>query len=323
MKKISIVIPVFNSEEILLELSRQIQDALTGLDYELILVNDKSVDGSWEKIRQLAGSHQNITGINLRKNFGQDNAIMAGLNFASGSYTVIMDDDLQHSPEDIIKLYHKCREGYDICYANFIKKKQAFWKNFGSWLNGKIAEILIGKPKYIYLSPFQIIRKDVIDRVIEYRGPYPYLQGLLLDLTDNVTQIDIKHHKRYKGESNFNFIRSLRIFIKLATSFSVIPLRVATLMGLISSVVGFLLILYYLFSHFFGERIVEGWTTIVLLQLTIGGLILLSLGAIGEYIGRIYLNINNKPQYNIKEVVNHQRSSTLNDQFKNERSFLV
>lgn len=309
MMTISIVIPVYNSEAILPELHRQIDAALADIAYELILINDKSTDGSWDQIKHLSGNHQHVTGINLRKNYGQDNAIMAGLRFTSGEYVVIMDDDLQHAPEDIIKLYHKCREGYDICYANFVSKKQAVWKNTGSWLNGKCAEILLNKPRGIYLSPFQIVKKEVIDRVIQYRGPYPYIQGLLLDLTDNITQIDAKHHNRYAGKSNFTFIRSLRIFLKLVTSFSVIPLRLATMMGLVSSTVGFLLVPYYLYSHFWNDRIVEGWTTIVLLQLIIGGLVLLSLGIIGEYIGRMYLNINNKPQYDIKETLACQRSN--------------
>lgn len=309
MINISIVIPVYNSEAILPELNRRIDAALAGIAYELIFINDKSTDGSWDQIKLLTSSHQHLTGINFRKNYGQDNAIMAGLRFTSGEYVVIMDDDLQHAPEDIIKLYHKCCEGYDICYANFASKKQAVWKNAGSWLNGKCAEILLNKSRGIYLSPFQIVKREVIDRVIQYRGPYPYIQGLLLDLTDNTTQIDVEHHKRYAGESNFTFIRSLRIFLKLVTSFSVIPLRIATMMGLVSSTVGFLLVPYYLYSHFWGDRIVEGWTTIVLLQLIVGGLILLSLGIIGEYIGRMYLNINNKPQYDIKETLATQRSS--------------
>jgi len=308
MKEISIVIPVFNSADILPELTRQINDALIDIDYELLLINDKSNDNSWGIIKRLSVSHQNLTGINLRKNYGQDNAIMAGLTFASGNYIVIMDDDLQHSPKDITRLYKKCKEGYDICYAHFLKKKQAFWKNIGSWLNGKVAEILLHKPKFIYLSPFQIVNRDIIDQVIKYQGPYPYIQGLLLDLTDNITQIDVGHHKRHAGKSNFNFIRSSRIFFKLATSFSVIPLRISTIMGFLISSIGFILVPFYIYRYFLGDRIVEGWITIVLLQLIIGGFILVSLGVIGEYIGRMYLNINNKPQYSIKEVINFQQN---------------
>ena len=130
---------------------------------------------------------------------------MAGLSYATGNYTVIMDDDIQHSPYDIIKLYDECRQGYDVCYANFLKKNQALWKNMGSWFNGKIADVLIDKPKHIYLSPFQIIRKEVVDEVLKYKGPYPYVQGLLLQTTSNVTQITIDHHERYQGKKQFQF----------------------------------------------------------------------------------------------------------------------
>ena len=209
MKDISIVIPVYNSEGNLIELARQVHDALAEMSYELIFVNDGSKDGSWEIIVQLCRQNHNVIGVNLRKNSGQDNAIMAGLSNARGNYTVIMDDDIQHSPYDIIKLYDECRQGYDVCYGHFLKKNQALWKNMGSWFNGKIADVLIDKPKHIYLSPFQIIRKEVVDEVLKYKGPYPYVQGLLLQTTSNVTQITIAHHERYKGKSNFNFLRSI------------------------------------------------------------------------------------------------------------------
>ena len=303
MKDISIVIPVYNSEGNLIELARQVHDALAEISYELILVNDGSKDGSWRIIVQLCRQYHNLIGVNLRKNSGQDNAIMAGLSYARGNYTVIMDDDIQHSPYDITKLYDECRQGYDICYANFLKKNQALWKNIGSWFNGKIADLLIDKPKHIYLSPFQIIRKEVVDEVLKYKGPYPYVQGLLLQTTSNLTQITIAHHERYQGKSNFNFFRSMSVFFKLATSFSVYPLRIASLLGFLVASIGFGLALFYLFEYFFTDHAVEGWLTLVLINLIVGGLILASIGLIGEYMGRMYLNLNSKPQYIVKETV--------------------
>ena len=302
MINISIVIPVYNSGEILFELNKQMADALKEYNYELILINDCSPDNSWNIIKQLSEKYPNTIGINLRKNSGQDNAIMAGLNYCSGDYVVIMDDDLQHSPYDIPKLVNQCKNGFDVCYAKFKHKKQKWWKNLGSWFNGKVAEIIINKPKGIYLSPFEAINKDVVNEVIKYKGAYPYVQGLILRCTSNVTQRDVEHHNRFSGRSNFNFIRSLTVFLKLATSFSVVPLRIATFIGFISSVIGFLLIPYYLYLFFFTKEIIEGWTTLVVLILLLGGLVLLSLGIIGEYIGRMYLSINVKPQYVIKEI---------------------
>jgi undecaprenyl-phosphate 4-deoxy-4-formamido-L-arabinose transferase len=303
MKDLSIVIPVYNSQDNLAELARQIQDALSDMRYELILVNDGSKDRSWDVIVELCHVYPDIIGVNLRKNSGQDNAIMAGLSYATGNYTVIMDDDIQHSPYDILKLYDECRKGYDICYANFFKKNQALWKNLGSWFNGKIADILIDKPKHIYLSPFQIIRKEVVDEVLKYRGPYPYVQGLLLQITGNVTQITIEHHERFQGRGNFNFFRSLSVFFKLATSFSVYPLRIASLFGFLVASLGFALAGYYFIDYFLSDHKVEGWLTLVLINLIIGGMVLASIGLIGEYMGRMYLSLNAKPQYTIKETV--------------------
>jgi undecaprenyl-phosphate 4-deoxy-4-formamido-L-arabinose transferase len=303
MTDISIIIPVFNSEEILAELSKQIDLSLTNTSYELILINDCSKDNSWDIISSLQKENEHIIGVNLRKNSGQDNAIMAGLNFSSGEYAVIMDDDLQHSPKDILLLVNECKKGFDVCYANFNKKKQKWWKNVGSWLNGRIAEILIKKPKNIYLSPFQVLHKDIVKEVIKYKGPYPYVQGLILRVTDNLTQINIDHYKRLAGKGNFNLIRSIIVFVKLMTSFSVIPLRIATVMGFVTAFIGFAMIPYYLAMYFFNDEIIEGWTSLMIIILMLGGLLLISLGMLGEYIGRMFLDINQKPQFVIKKVL--------------------
>ncbi|OFX46465.1 MAG: glycosyl transferase family 2 [Bacteroidetes bacterium GWA2_30_7] len=303
MIEISVVIPVYNSEDNLAELEKRLTQALINIKYEIVLINDYSKDSSWDVIFKLTTQNKNIVGINLMKNFGQDNAIMAGLNVAQGNYIVIMDDDLQHSPFDIIKLYEECKKGYDVCYANFTKKKQALWKNIGSWLNGKVSETIINKPKYLYLSPFKVISKQVIDEVIKYHGPYPYVDGLIFSITSNITQIDVEHHKRFEGKGNFNFFRSVTVFLKLATSFSVIPLRISSFIGFGVSLVGFMLAFYYLYQYLFSDNIVEGWTSLIVIILILGGLILLSLGLIGEYLGRTYLNLNKKPQFTIKHIV--------------------
>lgn len=308
MVEISIVIPVYNSEESLFELNDKIEDALSDISHEIILVNDQSKDNSWKKIVEISQKNKNVSAINLRKNIGQDNAIMAGLRQSNGRYIVIIDDDLQHSPYDIKKMYNQCKSGnFDICFANFLEKENALWKKFGSWFNGEIAELLLSKPKEIYLSPFKIIRNEVIKEIVKYDGPYPYIDGLILSITNNFTQINVKHYKRYKGKSNYNLIRSISVFMKLATSFSVIPLRIASLIGFITSIVAFLLGCYHLIYYFFSKNRLEGWITLVLIILFLGGLILVSLGIIGEYLGRVYLRLNNKPQYIIKEIINREK----------------
>jgi len=309
--EVSIVIPVYNSEGCLRELFRRIEDAVH-MAHEVIFVNDHSTDCSWQEICRIASSNENVIGLNLRKNFGQDNAIMAGMNHVRGDYIVIMDDDLQHAPEDIPRLYERCREGYDACFANFIVKKQRLWKNLGSWLNGKVAEWMLGKPKAIYLSPFKVIRRDIVNEIISFKGPYPYVDGLLLSYSDKFTQIDVEHSERYAGRSTYSLMKSIAVWGRHFTGFSVLPLRVATFVGLTSAIAGLILSLYYIMDYFFSEHIIEGWTTLVVLFLFLGGLTLMALGIIGEYIGRSYLILNQKPQYSIESAANLQVKEVSN-----------
>ena len=306
MIDISIVTPVYNSENNLVELHKQIRHTLVDLKFELILVNDQSKDNSWKVIEKLTQEFTNIIGINLRKNSGQDNAIFAGIQYAKGNYIVIIDDDLQHSPRDIIKLYEEVKKGYDVCYANFENKKQALWKNIGSWLNGKMAEIIIAKPKDIYLSPFKIIKKDIIDEVKSTNYLYPYIDGIIFSITNNITQIDAKHYDRFSGVSNYTLLESIKVFMKLATGFSVFPLRVASFMGVLTSICGFILGLYFIIEYFLISASPEGWTSMIVIVLFLGGIILISLGIVGEYLGRIYLSINKKKSYSVKKELNYE-----------------
>ncbi len=306
--EISIVIPVYNSAQIIDELHNQILIALNGqVDYEIIFVNDGSKDESWNKIKALAKGFGTITGINLRKNSGQDNALLAGMRICKGNHLVIMDDDLQHNPKDILKLYNECKKGYDVCYANFIELKENRIKKVGSSVNGKMAELLVSKPKGIYLSPFKIINQSTVAEIVKFSGPYPYIDGIILTITQNLAQVDVEHQPRLSGKSNYTFSKSVTVFMKLFTGFSVVPLRLATFTGIVATLVGFCLLIKYLYDYFITKNFIEGWTTPVVLIIFFGGLILTTLGIIGEYIGRMYLTLNNKPQYSISEIV---RSNT-------------
>lgn len=300
--EISIVIPVYNSHECVAELSRQIKDALKGIEYEQIMVNDCSRDSSWEEICKEAQNNPNLLGINLRKNGGQDSAILTGLNYAKGKWVVIMDDDLQHSPYDIPKLYEEAKRGFDVVYANFEHKEQKLWKNLGSWFNGKISEFAIQKPKGIYLSPFKIVSAGVVAEMVKFNNLYPYIDGLIFQVTRSITQIDIEHHKRELGKSNYNLIKSIRVFLRMLYGFSTVPLRISSFVGGISAFAGFILALYYLFEYATGRADVTGWTTLVVLLLIIGGLILLALGIVGRYLGQVYLTVNNVPKFIVKET---------------------
>ncbi|AEE15742.1 glycosyltransferase [Treponema brennaborense] len=307
MKEISIVIPVYNSASCVKKLTEQIAESLRGFEYEQIMVNDCSKDTSWQEINSVIDQGFPVIGINLRKNSGQDNAIFAGLQAAAGRYVVIMDDDLQHSPADIIKLYDNIKNGADVCYADFPRKKQRLWKNVGSWLNGKCAEIVISKPKGLYLSPFKILKSEIVREILKTHSLYPYIDGLIFQVTKNIIQIPIEHHDRDSGKSNYNLIKSIKVFSKLVFGFSVIPLRISSYLGCVSAIAGFILGIYYLFEYFMGKVEVAGWTTIVILILFVGGLNLLSLGIIGEYIGRSYLTINNCPRFTVSEIRKNEK----------------
>ena len=303
-KEISIVIPVYNSHECVAELSRQIADSLgsAGISYEQIMVNDCSRDSSWDEIKKEAEKNPNLLGINLRKNGGQDSAILTGLNYAGGKWVVIMDDDLQHSPYDIPKLYEEAKKGFDVVYANFEAKKQKLWKNLGSWFNGKISEIALDKPKGIYLSPFKIVSGDVVKEMVKFENLFPYIDGLIFQVTRNITQIDIEHHKRELGKSNYNLVKSIKVFLRMLFGFSTTPLNLASYTGFFSAAVGLVLAIVYAVQYFTGKADVTGWTTLVILLLILGGLILVSLGIIGKYLGQMYLTVNRQPKFIVKET---------------------
>ncbi len=302
--ELSIVVPVYRSSKTLPNLAKEIHNALneTYTHFELILVNDCSPDNSWNVIENLSTQYPFIMGINLRKNVGQDNAILAGLNMARGETVVIMDDDLQHSPSDIPALCDKLEEEFDICYAHFPEKKQAFWKNSGSWLNGKLAQWVIAKPKHIYLSPYKAVTGELVSEMIKYHGPFPYIDGIIWRITSRCTQIPILHHKRLEGEGNYNLWKSLKIWSNLLTGFSVKPLRFITLIGFMTSGISFLMGLFFLIAHLFDAYPVKGWTSLAISLSFFSGLQLTCLGMLGEYLGRTYLRISDQPQFSIATI---------------------
>jgi undecaprenyl-phosphate 4-deoxy-4-formamido-L-arabinose transferase len=272
--------------------------------FELILVNDGSPDGSWEKIVELKKKYSFIKGVNLIRNFSQHNAIMAGLNEATGEIIITMDDDLQHNPADIKHIYSKIKdENFDVCYTRFTNREHEKWKQAGSKFNDMIANILIKKPKDLYLSPFRGMSKMVKDQLVKYDGPYPYVDGLILSITRNITVLDVKHNKRFEGTGNYNLRKSVSLWTKMATGFSITPLRFATYFGIVTAFFSFLLLFFYIFQKLIYNSMPDGWTSIIVLILFFGGVQLISIGLIGEYVGRTYLNINKKAQFIIRDRI--------------------
>lgn len=307
---LSIVIPVYQARDCLTPLADAIDEAFepTGIDYEVILVNDGSPDGSWQVIEGLCRARPRFVGIDLRRNFGQDNAIMTGLRAARHERVAIMDDDLQHDPRDLPALLDALdREVADVVYADFRVKQQAAWKNFGSWFNGKCAEWLLDKPKGIYLSPYKVVRAEVVDLICRHDGPDPYVDGLLLQVTSRLAQVPVEHRPRHAGRSSYTLARSVRVWARLATSFSVKPLRLVIWVGFLFALAGGLLAAYViayrlLYPEAF-ERAVAGWASLMVATLLTAAVRMIFLGVIGEYVGRTYLSVSRKPQAAVREVL--------------------
>jgi undecaprenyl-phosphate 4-deoxy-4-formamido-L-arabinose transferase len=303
---LSIVVPVYRSALILRTLTEEIlaemRKAELDRDFELLLVSDDSPDESWEVICSLARTHEFVRGISLRRNFGQHNAIMAGLNYVKGDYVVLMDDDLQHPPDAISRMLSALREGYDVCYTNYVNRRHAIWKQAGSRFNNWVATHLLGKPSGLYLSSFKAMRGEIAKEIVKYDGPYAYVDGLILDVTRSITTVDIAHQQRLTGEGNYNLRRSVSLWLKMATSFSVTPLRLATYAGFLLSAISLLMIIIVIVEKLLHPELAAGWASLIATILFIGGIQTLCIGMIGEYLGRTYLKLNHKPQFVVAET---------------------
>ncbi|MBQ8914059.1 MAG: glycosyltransferase family 2 protein [Lachnospiraceae bacterium] len=314
MKKLSFVIPCYRSEQTLTGVVDDIYDAMKEFQdrysFEIILVNDCSPDGTYKVIKELAKKHDNITGINLAKNFGQQGALMAGFHKAAGDAIVCLDDDGQTPPSEVGKLIAKYEEGYDVVYSRYTNKKHSFFRNFGSFVNDKMAVLLIGKPKELYASSYYIVDRFVVDEVIKYNNPYPYILGLILRTTNNIANVDIIHKAREVGESGYNMKKLLGLWLNGFTSFSIVPLRIATGTGVTISFLSLIYIIYIVVRKLVNPDISIGWSSTMSAILFVGGVIMCMLGMLGEYIGRIYIGLNNSPQYVVRETTDDDKDIT-------------
>lgn len=301
---VSVVVPVYRSATILPRLVQEVTEAMRGLglenEFELILVNDASPDESWATICELAIRHSCVKGVALRRNFGQHNATMAGLNQVRGARVVIMDDDLQHSPAYIGLLLQALDRGYDVCYTRYLNRQHELWKKAGSRFNDWVATYVLDKPTGLYLSSFKALDAGVVKEIIRYDGPYAYVDGLILDVTRSITSIDIEHKARHEGKGNYNLRRSLALWLKMATSFSVLPLRAAMLLGFALSLVSLVFMAVVVAQKILHPETQAGWASLIATMLFIGGVQTFCIGMVGEYLGRAYLKLNRKPQFAIR-----------------------
>ena len=304
--KISFVIPCYRSEKTLSDVVDEIKTTMAsiGHEFEIILVNDCSPDKTFEVIKQLANENENILGIDLAKNFGQHCALMAGMRHSSGDVVVCLDDDGQTPADEVGKLLDKLDEGYDVCYASYGKKQHSGFRNFGSKVNELMTRIMLGKPKELKVSSYFAAKRFIVDDMLRYEQSYAYVIGLVLRATKNVANVEVNHRARSVGESGYTLTKLFSLWFNGFTAFSIKPLRIATAIGCFCACSGFLYGIYTIIKKFILMNDVQaGFSALMSVLVFIGGMIMLMLGLIGEYIGRIYICMNNSPQYVIREKV--------------------
>ena len=307
-KKISFIIPCYGSEKtvgiVIDEIEKKVSEKKE-YNYEIIAVNDQSPDNVWNVLKEIAKTNNNVKIINLAKNMNRPGALMAGMSKVTGDYIVLMDDDGQCPMENLWDLIKPLEEGHDVSIAKYPQYKQSIFKSFGTIVNRKMTEIIIGKPKDLSFTNFSAMKRYIVEEIIKYKNPYPYMTGLLLRTTSDIVNVKMEERERISGSTNFTLRKMLNLWINGFTAFSVKPLRISTVIGFVTALIGFVygiyIIIHKLFLH---TEVMQGYSSTMSALLFVGGIIMMMLGIIGEYIGRIYISINNSPQYVIKEMLN-------------------
>jgi glycosyltransferase involved in cell wall biosynthesis len=305
MKALSIVIPVYNGARSI----ERLVNELAGLEIEggveVVLVNDCSPDNSWEVIQRIhAAAPMSVVAIDLARNFGEHNAVMAGYAAASGEYIINIDDDFQNPPSEVRKLYEYARANpqLDVVYTYYARKRHSLLRNLGSRFNDAVATFLLDKPKGLYLSSFRCINRFLCERILHYTGPYPYIDGLILENTQRIGRLQVVHAPRTEGTSGYTLRKLVRLWLIMFVNFSVMPLRISSIIGIFSSAAGFLMALYAVYDSLVNET-PQGWASIIAVVLVFAGVQLLILGLLGEYLGRLYLMQKGKPQYAVRTTL--------------------
>ncbi len=306
---LSFVIPCYRSEETITKVYSEIIQVMAlrpEYDYEIIAVNDCSPDDVYSVLRDLAANDPKFKVVDLAKNFGKHSAMMAGFSFVRGEYVVNLDDDYQCPANELWKLMDALiAENYDCTTAVYSKKQEAAWKRFGSLINKRMVDMLIEPPKGIAIENFSVIKRYVCDEILRYTNPYPYVTGLLMRATHRIKMIPMEERERGDNKATgFTFKKSFSLFANGLTAFSVKPLRIASLLGVFFALLGFVYGLFVIIRKLLNPAIMMGYSSIMAVQLFSSGIIMLLLGVIGEYIGRIYISLNRSPQYVIRETVN-------------------
>jgi glycosyltransferase involved in cell wall biosynthesis len=301
---LSVVIPVYRSGPMLLALVSRLLPLLerTGLEHEIVFVEDGGDDDSWCTLGDLQAAHpERLVAIQLMRNYGQHNALMCGFRHARGRIVVTMDDDLQNPPEEVPKLLEALESGgFDLVYGRYRDKKHSAWRNAGSALVGGFYRIVFGN--CVRITSFRAIRRSLLDTILSYDLNFTFVDGLLAWNTERIGEVEVEHRPRMAGRSGYSRRRLVSLALNLITNFSLLPLQFVSLIGVLVSTTGFVLAIYYLIRALLSEIVVPGYASIILAILILGGTQLLGLGIIGEYLGRLHLNVNRKPQYQVRDA---------------------
>lgn len=308
-EKISFVIPCYNSTDTIDAVVQEIKQVMQGdmyeYDYEIVLVNDGSPDGTtYNAILEVVKKENYIKGIDLARNFGQPSAVMAALNHTTGDYVVCGDDDGQTPFIELPKLFEKMKEGYDLVEAKYaVREKRSMFRKLGTALNEGMATWLIAKPPGLELTTYWVVKRFVVDQMIAYPNPYPYLGGLMLRTTQNACNVDVSHRERLSGRSGYSLRKMIELWLNGFTSFSIKPLRLMSWIGMIVAMVGFIFGVWIIVKKIIDPGISAGYSSIMSVNLFMFGVLFFFMGLLGEYIGRIYISLNKAPQFVIKNYV--------------------
>lgn len=302
---LSVVIPLYYSAATIRPLVKEIEALKVEGGVEIILVNDGSRDATEAVCRELVKEAQvPIVFVNHARNFGEHNAVLTGWRHATGAYVVNLDDDGQNPPTEALRLWQQARaESLDVVYGHYSRKKHAVWRNAGSWLTNRMMDWVLDKPKGLYLSSFRCVSAFAAKLVTQNAGPFPYVDGLLLQVTHRIGSIEVQHVSRASGHSGYTLRRLIRLWLSTFVNFSVLPLRIATLLGLFLGFAGLCSIGVVVYWRITGQGPAFGWGSLMAALLLFSGVQLVLLGLIGEYLGRMFLTINQRPQAVVREVL--------------------
>ncbi len=307
---ISIVIPCYYSEKTIHKVVDMVSEEFNkndGYECEFVLVNDGSTDGTFDEIRKLSREYSNVKGVNLMRNFGQHNALMAALQYTDGDYVLGMDDDMQTHPSQIFKLIHRIEEGFDLVYGIYPEVKNGPIKNLTSKINRRTSRVMLGRPKEIESSNFWIITRAIRDEVIKFDTFNPYIDAIFYRVTSNIGMVPVEHFKREYGHSGYTFRKLLKLWMAY-WNFSVVPLRISFGVGTFSFVAGILFTIYIIINKILSPDLPVGWSSTICVMALLFGVVLMMLGVVGEYLGKIILILNNTPQYVVRETVGTDES---------------